>query len=108
MIIIKNTYSDINQKDKNQIYFDFNKMHTYDKNLEQDINSGKKDTKIINKFRISHINKEENHLEKEDEKKIVLTNKFLENKIINEEQDDFNFKNQKSKRITINYDLSTN
>ena len=106
--ISKNTFSDIKQNGKNGLNFDNNKRENYNKNLEPDINVEKKDIKLINKFRISNINKEENNLNKENGKKIILTNKLFDNKIINKEQDNFDGKNNKYKGISINYNLSTN
>ena len=80
-----------------------------DKNSTTNINK-KKEIKIINKFRISSINKDENKnnfsYKKEDENNSIFPKKILENKILGRVQNKRII--DKYKGISINYNIPTN
>ena len=80
-----------------------------DKNSTTNINK-KKELKIINKFRISSINKDENKnnlsYKKEDENNSIFPKKVLENKILGRVQNKRII--DKYKGISINYNIPTN
>ena len=80
-----------------------------DKNSTTNINK-KKELKIINKFRISSINKDENKnnlsYKKEDENNSIFPKKILENKILGRVQNKRII--DKYKGISINYNIPTN
>ena len=64
---------------------------------------------MINKFRISSINKDGiNSNKEENNKQNIIQKKIFENKIIQREQNISNVTEDKYKGISINYNIPTN
>lgn len=86
-----------------------NQIPNKNENKFSDINKKKKEFKLINKFRISSINKDGIKSNKEENnKQNIIQKKIFENKIIQREQNISNVTEDKYKGISINYNIPTN